>query len=137
MNPDESANSPPYFAFSASLRILGDIADWGAISRALNLQPTETHRRGECGRLNKPLAHDAWIYEAQVPEESAATDHVLALCHALEAAQDLASLRERHRVEVFCGYRSDSDYGYFELSTQALSALASLGLPIHFSVIVT
>jgi Domain of unknown function (DUF4279) len=137
MNSDEPANSPPYFAFSASLRILGDIADWEAISRALNLQPTDTHRRGERGRLDKPQAHDAWIYEVQVTEESPATDHVLALCRALEAAKDLASLRDRYSVDVFCGYRSDSDYGSFSLSAEALSALGALGLPAHFSVIIT
>ena len=137
MNPDEPANSPPYFAFSASLRILGEIADWEAISRTLNLRPTDTQRRGERGRRDKPYAHDAWIYEAQVPEESPATDHVLALCRALETAKDLASLQERYTVDVFCGYRSDSDYGSFRLSAEALAALGALGLPAHFSVIIT
>ena len=137
MNQDESANSLPYFAFSASLRVLGEIPDWEAISRALNLRPTHTHRRGERGRLDNPYPHDAWIYEAQVPEESPATDHVLALCRALEAAKDLALLRERYTVDVFCGYRSDSDHGSFNLSAEALSALGALGLPAHFSVIIT
>lgn len=45
-----SDEEPLYFAYSASLRISGAIADIEAITRQLGLHPTHVHRRGEFRR---------------------------------------------------------------------------------------
>src|ERR1051326_3047763 len=64
---DRTAQSEKYyFANSASLRVFGSALDFDAISTALNLRPTHSHRKGEKGRLPTPWDHDMWSYDPPV-----------------------------------------------------------------------
>jgi hypothetical protein len=52
-----------YFAYSATLRIFGDIRNIGEISATLGIQPTHTHRKGEKGDSQAAAhPHDMWLY---------------------------------------------------------------------------
>jgi len=55
----------PYFCYSATLRIWGDIPDPDAISRRLGLEPTHAHRKGDKRGPRSPgHKHDQWSYMA-------------------------------------------------------------------------
>ena len=59
----EDADEPPYFAFSATLRIFGEALDLSEITRSMGLLPTRSYKKGDligpCGNL---YSQDAWFY---------------------------------------------------------------------------
>jgi hypothetical protein len=57
-----------YFAYSATLRIFGDIPDLDEITKRLGVTPSDTHRKGDrgWGPNLPPYEHDMWSYNAPV-----------------------------------------------------------------------
>jgi hypothetical protein len=61
--------------------------DFDAISRALNLSPTHTHRAGDPGRLkNKPYPRDQWALDSPLASEEPLDTHLKWLANQLGAA---------------------------------------------------
>lgn len=132
------ARAAPYFHFSATLRVFGDIADPEGISSALGLRPTHTHRQGETGRGGKAYRHDSWQWTAPVPEERPLDAHIQTLWSQLKPHKDhLLRLKERCAVDVHLGYRSDADYSGFEVSPKSLEMFVELDIPFSLNVVVT
>jgi Domain of unknown function (DUF4279) len=132
-------NEAVYFAFGATLRITGDIASPEEISRVLGLQPTHLHRRGERRSARAaPYEHDMWAYEAPVAEEQPLSEHLRALRAAIgDQAGYLKELRESGlKVDIFCGYRSNSDSAGFEVEHDVLKIFIELETPLDVSVII-
>jgi hypothetical protein len=130
---------PPYFAYSASLRIHGDIADFDEISISLGLNPSDTHRRGERkGDRSPGYRDDAWHYAAPIAEERPLDDHLQALWTVLEPHHVyLLRLKERLAVDVFCGYRTNHWNAGFQVKPESLAMFVALQIPFGVSVIVT
>ena len=128
----------PYFCFSATLRIWGAIPDLDAISRRLGLEPTHAHRKGEKRGPRSPgYRHDHWSYSPPVAEERPLEEHILALCEAVRQHVDyLKSLKEKLNVDVFCGYRSNSQTAGFQVGHECLELFTQLEVPFGVSVIV-
>jgi len=60
------------FAFSATLRIFGDIPDLNDIGARLQLEPTHSHRKGEKPGPRSPgFPHDMWSYSPPLDESEA------------------------------------------------------------------
>jgi hypothetical protein len=58
--------------------------DFDAISRALNLSPTHTHRAGDPGRLkNKPYPRDQWALDSPLASEEPLDTHLKWLANQL------------------------------------------------------
>jgi hypothetical protein len=129
---------PPYFAYCASLRIFGDIADLDAITRMLGLQPTHVHRRGERkGPLSPAFEDDAWHYTAPIHEERPLDEHIQALWHVLKPHKDyLLALKQTLTVDVFCGYRSNHWGAGFQVKPESLAIFTALQIPFGVSVII-
>jgi hypothetical protein len=122
----------PYFDFSATLRIFGDVPDLDAISRELNLRPTCTLKRGD-----RHFKHDMWAYTAPVPEERPLHIHIQTLWRHLKPHKNfLLQMKERCTVDVFCSYRSNSRTAGFEVPAEALSMFVELNIPFGVSVII-
>lgn len=128
----------PYFHFSATLRIHGDGLDFDAITTAMGLQPTHTHKKGDSRRPGgHPYRDDAWHYSADLPEEAPLDAHLQALWADVAPAREfLLSLKAQHRVDVFCGYRSDSDHAGFQVEPKSLAIFTALEIPFGVSVII-
>ena len=61
-----------YFAYSATLRIFGNIDNLIDITNSLGFEPTSSHKKGEKrGANSSPYKHDMWSYEVQIDEEIA------------------------------------------------------------------
>ena len=132
--PDE-AN---YFHFSATLRIHGDHILFDEISQRLAVQPTHVHRKGERrGPKSPAFGEDAWHFRPSLLETEPLERHIEALWQVVRPEIDyLKALKQRFKVDVFCGYRSNCDHAGFEVSHTCLELFTALEVPFGVSVIV-
>jgi hypothetical protein len=132
--PDE----PIYFAFSASLRIYGDGLPFDKISSQLGVQPTYMHRKGEQRHpRSPPWPDDAWHFRPSLAETTELAAHIDALWEVLKPhVAYLQSLKQRYKVDVFCGYRSNCDQAGLEVPHTSLELFTALGIPFGVSIII-
>lgn len=128
----------PYFRYSAALRIFGSIQDLDEITRELGLEPTHSHRFGERRTpAATPYRQDMWSYKIPVSENEPLHVHIDALWESLKSRKEyLLELKKRHAVDVFLGYRSNSDTAGFEIPYQSLEIFRELQVPLGVSVII-
>jgi hypothetical protein len=128
-----------YFAYSAALRIFGQIADLDEITRNMELSPTRAHRAGERrGERSPPFEQDMWHYQPPVPEEEPLEKHIDALWTAIRDKKlYLLGLKETLSVDVFLGYRSNHDHAGVEVPYTCLEMFTELKIPFGLSIIVT
>jgi hypothetical protein len=133
--PDE-AN---YFCFSATLRVHGDDVPFEEITQRLGVKPTRLHRKGECrGPRSPSYRHDAWMYQSSLHESEPLERHIEALWQVVQPELEyIKALKQRFKVDVFCGYRSNCDHAGFEVSHKCLELFLALEIPFGVSVIVT
>jgi Domain of unknown function (DUF4279) len=127
-----------YFAYSASLRIFGNIPDLDEITRRLGVVPSHTHRLGERRwPAEPPYKHDMWSYIAPVKKREPLYVHIDALWNTFrEHKQYLLQLKKELTVDVFLGYTSDCDNAGVELPYQSLEIFRELQVPFGLSIIV-
>ena len=133
--PDEEA----YFAYSATIRIFGDIPDLDAISSCLDLHPTNTHRKGDKPGPRSPgFAHDMWSYRSSLDEAEPLEKHIDSLWSQLKPhKEDLLKLKRHLTVDVFLGYRSNIDHAGIEIPHTSLEMFIELEIPFGMSIIIT
>lgn len=133
--PDEH----PYVASSATLRIFGDQLDLDAISRRLRLLPTNTHRKGEQRSPKaRPYEHDMWSYRPALSEEQPLDAHIDALWADIKQAADYLRARTHiATVDVFLGYRSNSDHSGVTVPSRSLAMFITRDIPFGLSIIIT
>jgi len=127
-----------YFAYSATLRIFGDICNLDEITNQLGFDPTCFHRKGEKKNPDSPsYKHDMWSYEAPVGEEEAFEKHIDALWSKLKPHKAyLLDLKKTLKVDVFLGYRSNCDTAGIEIPYTSLEMFKELKIPFGLSIIV-
>lgn len=129
----------PYFCFCATLRIFGDIGDLEAIGRQLGLQPKRMYRKGErkSPRRADVWPRDGWLYRPPVDESRPLEEHIMALWDVLRPhIAFLKALKQKHEVDIFCGYRSNSCTAGFDVSHECLGLFIELEIPFGVSVII-
>ena len=132
--PDEET----YFAYSATLRIFGDINDLTEITNNLGFEPTSYHQKGD-RRVEKsqPYRHDMWTYEAQVDEGAPLEAHIDELWSKLKPHKEyLLELKKKLTVDVFLGYQSNCDHAGIEVPHTSLEMFTELKIPFGLSIIV-
>jgi hypothetical protein len=129
---------PVYFAFSATFRIFGTIPNLNEVSQNLSLVPTHVHRRGWLRHpSSRPSQQDMWMYEAPVKESEPLHEHIDALWEAVrDRKQYLLDLKRTVTVDVFCGYRSNSNTAGVEVPYQSLQIFQELQVPFGLSIII-
>ncbi len=132
--PDE-AN---YFHFSPTLRIHGEDVPFDEISCRLGVQPTHLHRKGDRRGPRSPgYRDDAWHFQPALPETEPLERHIQALWQIVKpAVAYLKTLKQRFKVDIFCGYRSNCDTAGFEVSHSCLELFTALEVPFGVSVII-
>ena len=134
-----NSEEPVFRRFRASLRISGDGLDLDEISRTLGLMPTHTHRKGELRKPHsKTWPNDAWHYEAQIDHERPLDEHIMAIWDAVRPQIPyLRNLKRDFKVDIFCGYRSNSSTAGFNVDHRCLGLFAELEIPFGVSVIIS
>jgi hypothetical protein len=132
--PDE----PPYFRYSATLRIFGTIPNFAEVKQNVGLNPTHIHRRGEFRWPgSKPYENDMWMYTPPVEETEPLHVHIDALWEAIRGQkQYLLSVKRDTTVDVFLSYRSNSDTAEVEVPYQSLRLFLELEVPFGLSIII-
>ena len=135
----DEADEQAYFAHSASLRIAGDGLDFGEITRALGLEPTHAHRKGDKpGPRSSGFPTDMWSYTPSVPEDRPLSEHIDALWSQIRHAEAfLLGLKGVAIVDVVLGYRSNLDHAGVEVPHTSLEMFARLEIPFGISIIIT
>jgi hypothetical protein len=133
--PDEET----YFAYSATLRIMGVLPDLQLITNTLGLAPTQALRKGQrVGPRSAPLKHDCWHYQPDVPESEPLEVHINALWSAVKDHRDfIKSLKREATVDVFLGYRSNCDHAGLQVPHTCLEMFIELEIPFGVSIIIT
>jgi hypothetical protein len=134
----QESDEPTYFAFMVSLRIHGDGLPFEKISGQLGVQPTSVHRKGERREPRSPAyLDDAWHYQPALPESAPLEQHIDALWQVVKPhVEYLKSLKQRYKVDVFCGYRSNCDHAGIEVSHTCLEIFTALEVPFGLSIII-
>ena len=129
----------PYFCFSATLRIFGEIDDLDGLSQLMSLRPSNFHRKGERkGPRSPEYEHDMWSYQVPVAENRPLDIHIKTLWAQIKHRKaELLALKSHCTVDIFCGYRSNSRTAGFEVSPSALEVFQQLDIPFEVSVIIT
>ena len=128
-----------FFAYSATLRVFGDIPNLNDISVALGLRPTHTHKKGDVSPGGaSPYRHDMWSYDAPVDKSEPLHKHIDELWTKLKPHKDyLLGLKKSVTVDVFLGYRSDCDTAGVEVPHTSLEMFTQLQVPFGLSVIIS
>lgn len=134
----DEPNEETYSAYTASLRIFGNISDLDEITKRLELEPTSIHRQGERrGDLSLPYKEDKWAFQPDTPEEAPLEEHINALWACLKPHQDyLLELKQALHVDIFLGYRSNCDHGGIQIPHACLEMFTALQIPFSLSIII-
>jgi hypothetical protein len=127
-----------YFAYSATLRIFGNIPNLDEITQRLGVAPSETHRKGDRrGPVSPPYKQDMWNYTAPAKETEPLHVHIDILWNTFrERKEYLLQLKHDVTVDVFLGYRSNCDHAGIEVPYQSLKLFDELQVPFGLSIIV-
>ncbi|HEU4328420.1 MAG TPA: DUF4279 domain-containing protein [Roseiflexaceae bacterium] len=135
---DDRPYEPPYFRFSATLRIFGTVLDLEAIGQRLGLAPTRAHRGGIPPLKDGDEPLDMWSYDTPVGEAEPLAAHISRLWADIrDAAPFLRELKESASVDVFLCYRSNCDRTGFSVPAVSLAMFVELDIPFAVSVIIT
>lgn len=127
-----------YFRYSATLRISGEINSLEQISNTLGLEPTHVHKKGEISVLSSPYEFDMWQYTVPVAKKQPLDIHLKTLWAYLKPHKNyLMNLKKSLKLDIFCGYQSNSSTAGFEISYKSLEIFSSLQIPFEVSVIVS
>jgi len=131
-------NEEYYFAYSATLRIFGNIEDISEITNLLELNPTHSHKIGEKGsKTSKPYDYSMWFYEADVSENEPLETHINALWDKVKGKKnELLKLKEKYTVDVFLGYRTNCCTAGIEFPYNCLDMFVELKIPFGVSIII-
>ncbi len=134
----EEPDEPAYFHFSVTLRIHGQNVPFSEISNQLGVQPTHIHRKGERrSKSHKGYNDDAWQFAPSLSETESLERHIEALWQIIRPqVAYIKSLKQQFKVDVFCGYRSNSDTAGFEVSHKCLELFTALEVPFGVSIII-
>ena len=119
--------------FRASLGIWGEELRPDEITSQLDLKPTRIHIRGEKKSSRVPLVwkDSYWSLDCPIDSENDPSDHLRWLLDMLEPkAAMVKEISARFRVEIWCGFSSESGQGGFKMDAITLQRIANLGIPM-------
>jgi len=122
----------------ASFCVQGVNLDFDAISRALNLSPTHTHRAGDPSRLkSEQYPRDMWSLKSPLAHEELLDTHLKWLANQLRPHYAyIKSLKSPATdIYIFCAYTTEAEQNDFSLSSEALEICTALGIPLDFSIL--
>jgi len=128
-----------YYAHSASLRVMDAPELHDEITRKTGIEPSHCHKKGEARLPNGTWENSIWMIESPLGPEAEMSAHLQWLWQ--QVAPQVSVFKELKAsgvaLDVFCGFRTDTDTGGFSNQPKALSIVTELEIPIEVSVIVT
>jgi hypothetical protein len=133
---NKHANEPRE-SFRVTFVIQGLSLDFEAISRALNITPTHTHRTRDLSKTKRRFPHDMWSLTSPLMDQQEPFDaHLKWLADQLKPNYDfIKSLKSSAEVYIRCGYTTEREQSGFTLSPEALTILTDLGISLDVSIL--
>jgi hypothetical protein len=131
-SPKLRGKEPTYYSrFSATLRISGQNLDFDKITHTLALIPSHILKKG-----GKRKA-DIWAYRAPVERTRPLDEHIMAIWKAVKPRMVfLRRLKKKYKVDMFCGFQTNSCTGGFEVNQRCLGFFSELDISFGVSVII-
>ena len=132
----------PTFLFSAALRIMDNPEANEVIASETDIQPTHSHIKGQLrfpsSSIDRRWDSDVWILSSPLPEEESLSAHLVWLWQRIFNHKEFFKklVDNGATVDIFCGYRSDSDNAGFSIQPEALEIVKYLGVPLEISIVV-
>lgn len=137
VNEGCSEEEPIYFCYLAIFRIFSDyIIDLNAITNFLGISPTLSYLKGEL-YYGKVVEDSMWSFEIDLDEETHLDFHIQSLWSILKPLKEkIIKLKEDFRVDVFCGYRTNSVTAGLLVAPSNLEMFMELDIPFQLSIII-
>lgn len=124
----------------ASFIVEGTALDFEAISNALELSPSHTHRAGDPifkNKKDKVYDHDMWSLHSPLTKHESLDTHIKWLAEKLKPHYaSIKSLKQNAEVYIYCGYTFHDFESNLSISPEALSIFSDLGVPMEISLLV-
>ncbi len=126
---------------SVSFRVMSKELAPEVVTEALNLTPSQAHRRGDphfgpSGARYSDYSEGLWSLRSQLPRTAPLDEHLASLAEVLVSrAAAVRTLALEHRLDLFIGVFGDGTGNFgFGISGEVLQSLAQLGVPLGFDV---
>ena len=121
---------------SASIRVFGLNLDFASLSRAIDAEPSVTHRAGDRGPTSRPYSTDLWCLDSPLPRSDPLGAHLLWLSKRLGPYYSfLRGLKQTAEVRSFCGIIADGAECNLRLSPAAFRLFTDLDVQMELSLI--
>jgi hypothetical protein len=118
----------------ASLRISGDDLEPAALTGALECQPTKAHRKGDVVN-GRSKTFGLWLLEASPQEPGDLNGQIReVLAKTTPNIAVWVQLRQRFRVDLFCGIFLDREIEGLSIDASLLEALGSRGIELSLDI---
>jgi hypothetical protein len=116
----------------ATLRVFSETLSHEDIGAMLGLKASRTYARGEpvSNRVTSRKRREwVWLFESQLPTSLDLDEHLKWLLDVIEAKLPvLKTLSANCRIDLFCGFGSESGQGGITLDSVILKRIANLGV---------
>ena len=120
---------------SASLRISSELTNPTEITACLKCQPTSTRVKGQRVVPNHPnsyvMPRHSWTLDSGLDESLPLELHIAKLVEMIEEKQTVfKQLLQTCKIDIFCGFGSESGQGGFSLSPELFKRLTLLPIEL-------
>ena len=118
---------------------MGVPAAHSEITKVLGIEPTECHTTSDIHpRTHKPWINDIWSIDSPLPRAADFDEHLKWLADLIRPHEAfLRGLSARGaRMDLYCGYMTDSIHSGFVVSAESLRLFTSLGIAFGVSVMI-
>lgn len=140
MKKSHKKGSKPYFAYSASLRVMNAPELHNEISKITGIEPSECHCIGDIANVKsgRKWENDIWIISSPLSKYKDLTEHLRWLQKKIKPHFKYFKMliKKGVKIDIFCGYSSDCDTAGFCIKPEALEIFVELEIPLEVSVIV-
>jgi hypothetical protein len=132
----------PEQRYSASFRVIDAGSLHREITEVTGIEPTRCHLRGDPlfpeSASFREYNSDLWLLRSPISREEQLAAHLDWLWAGLSPHQEYFKklVAAGVKIDIFCGFRSDSHTGRFTIQAEALSIAYVLGISFGVSVII-
>jgi Domain of unknown function (DUF4279) len=127
------------YLFSASLRIMEVPHRHQEITATLGIQPSICHKAGDNNpQINKPWMNNIWAIDSPLSKFADFNDHLRWIANLIEPHEAfLRDLKkEGARMDLYCGYKTDSIHSGFVVKAESLMPFTRLGISFGVTVMI-
>jgi len=128
-----------YFKYSVRLRIFSESGlNFKDIENNLSIIPNYTHRKGDRRTPKSPeYKHDMWSYKLCLDKTEPLENYLYKLWSEIKPHKEyILNLKNNATVDIFCGYRSNSDTAGIQVAHQSLEIFRELEIDFGLSIII-